>query len=287
MCVIVFKKENFLINHEILKYMWDQNPHGAGYMFCKENKLIIVKGLMTFDKFLTAWKHHEHLKAVIHFRIKTYGEINAENTHPFYIQKHKVAIAHNGSMTIDKDFLNFCGIQQPISGYSDTWHFANKGLKGLPDNWWNNNKILLLLQAQAKYNKFVIMDNTNKITIINEKMGDWLLENNVWVSNTIWKPIQSYQKQQHNTNNYNKKHFSINKSITTKEDKIFDIEDNKKITIPKNSMGYITKYLERNKETQETYWYIKFYANKDIPVPISTQYTFPFGENEMTLNYVN
>lgn len=291
MCVIVYKKKDYIIEEETLKQMWDQNQHGAGYMFNKNNKLIIIKGLMTFEKFLKAWKHHEKEEAVLHFRIKTYGDISPDNTHPFPIEKGKLAVAHNGSISMNKDFLSLCGIEKPHEHFSDTWHFTNFILKKLPENWHLNKQLTAFITNATKPNKFVVMDNYNNVTIINEDGGYWINNNQLWVSNTTWKPYvnTNYHSGNHSNGNFNynsMKSFSIHKNIKTTAAKQFTLMDNTSVEIPAGSLGWVNKYMEYDTETNKTYWWIKFFPDTKLPAQI-TGYQFPYAESDMNVTYAN
>ena len=68
---------------------WNKNPHGAGFMFNDNGKVIIKKGYMNFDDFYNELirtdtkKYLKNRGLVIHFRIATSGLIDKGNCHPY------------------------------------------------------------------------------------------------------------------------------------------------------------------------------------------------------------
>ena len=112
MCVIVVQKDKFP-GWDTLKNCWDRNPHGAGYMYQNDGKVIISKGYTTFNEFKNSVERvpdYQHIPIVYHFRIATHGTVIPENTHPFPLGKQvkfmkaldvscSCAIAHNGIIT--------------------------------------------------------------------------------------------------------------------------------------------------------------------------------------------
>ena len=123
MCIIAIKPEGISIPIERLKTCWEHNPDGAGFMYSENNKLKIVKGLMTFDSFIKAYDEVNPLtkRIVIHFRYGTHGDICPDLTHPFNVNED-LALVHNGILSINlddpfeiqnkvnpKDFSNYIG----------------------------------------------------------------------------------------------------------------------------------------------------------------------------------
>ena len=52
MCVILVKERGIeLPTKDILESCWKRNPDGAGFMFNDCDKVVIMKGFMTFEEF--------------------------------------------------------------------------------------------------------------------------------------------------------------------------------------------------------------------------------------------
>ena len=139
MCIIVAKPAGVAMpTWKTLKTCFENNPHGAGFMFPKDGSVHIVKGLMTFKEFKgelsDAIKSFDPVKTpvVMHFRIATTGSTSMGNCHPFPIcrkyatmkratQQCTAAMAHNGVIkhtSKDPDCVGF--------DVSDTMVFVKK-----------------------------------------------------------------------------------------------------------------------------------------------------------------
>lgn len=180
MCIIAVKPEKVEFTKQQCKTMWKENPHGAGFMFATGKKVEIVKGLMTFEEFWNAYREAGPLrKMVLHFRIKTHGDVNPENTHPFWVVKNKFALAHNG---IIRPLINETSAME-----SDTAVFARKLGEhyGDPIDALTSPFIRETLEAYIGYSKVVFMNARGETTILNEQMGTW--HKNVWYSNNSFK----------------------------------------------------------------------------------------------------
>jgi hypothetical protein len=220
MCVIVYKPEGVdIVEKDILQKCFERNGDGAGFAYRvmnnETNELIwqVYKGLMTFDKF---WKHFGNIdfkkehEYICHFRIKTHGNKDAGNTHPFptlfnYNKMRKTnycaseIVFHNGS----------CGFSDGIA--SDTMHFIKYYISPLK-KYKDDKKITILLEKLLSDtgDKWLIADNEHV-----SMYGKWMKEKNVYYSNLSWKtpfttiytspynvgtpntPISSYNEETH------------------------------------------------------------------------------------------
>lgn len=183
MCIIVVKPEKVLLTEADYRYMWKQNPDGAGIMYAENGRVVVVKGLMTFDKFFKAVKEIGQLrKMAIHFPIKTHGRVSEELTHPFWIHENSLAMMHNG---VIRNVVN-----ETSEDESDTAVFARK-LKSAYVNVLTaiqHQFHLDMIESYIGYSKIVFMDGTGRTYILNEQMGEW--DNNVWYSNDKFKSFK-------------------------------------------------------------------------------------------------
>lgn len=189
MCVIAaLTKGTILPSYHLLKAAWDTNPHGAGFMYPRDNELVIVKGLMTFNAFKSAFSHHRRhmseptdngpratVDVCVHFRIRSHGPTNAEMTHPFAIPGHpNVAIAHNGIIS---------GLRHSET-VSDTVVYIEDVLSKLPLGWQKSRPIRGLIERDiGRSNKIVIMDEKGIRAILNRSSGFVDAQTQVWWSN--------------------------------------------------------------------------------------------------------
>lgn len=175
MCVaIVVKKGNYLLDDTINK-CWRANDDGGGFAYVKDGKVEIVKGLMTLDKFKEAYKSVAETSPsnmLVHFRIRTSGRLDADNTHPFRVKDG--AMIHNGV------------ICSPAGNKSDT--------RLMVDKWFNKlNKENLLLcnqqlgEAIGGGNKLAFLFNDDTYLITNEERGSWNKDGTCWFSNEWWR----------------------------------------------------------------------------------------------------
>ena len=187
MCIAVMKPEGKILSRETLEECWNSNPDGAGFMYAEDDKLHIHKGLMSFSAFYRAYKKHQERKSVLHFRIRTHGATDKENTHPFQVGD-KLAFVHNG-MISKVNILD--------TKFSDTYHFNTGMLKKL---YSADNRFIFkdhyqeLIGTYIGWSKLVFLDNKGNHVLVNESAGTW--DDEVWYSNTSYKPRPTYKPQQ-------------------------------------------------------------------------------------------
>jgi len=145
MCVILYKPIGKVIRANVLNYCFKTNPHGAGYMYPKDDKVIIKKGFMSFHELMESVRDtvqelggsSKQTPVVFHFRISTQGGITPELTHPYPIcssydemkqlsSECDIAMAHNG-------ILYECA-NLAINDHNDTMEFIRRFANPIIDN---------------------------------------------------------------------------------------------------------------------------------------------------------
>jgi len=189
MCIILYKPDKVdksTITRETLYNCWTSNKDGAGIMFSYQNKIVVWKGLMTFEKFMQAWSMvPAHAVTVAHFRIGTHGGKTEGNTHPFWIEQGELATVHNGILSIKA---------READGLSDTATFVEDVLKKLPEGWMDNAATLHLIDGYiGGYNKLVFLNRRGRVLILNEQAGVW--DMGCWFSNSSYKRIVYVSRQ--------------------------------------------------------------------------------------------
>ena len=194
MCIIAAKPAGVAMPEpEQLRAMWTNNPDGAGFMYAKGGRVKIEKGFITWETFSAALDRLGKtddlttLPLVLHFRIRTHGETNAECTHPFPITDSlgalkklrlttDIGVAHNGiihSVT-------------PRKGISDTMEYIATQLaplkRGAPD--FLENKDLRLMIQNAIDSKMVFLTGEGKLYTI----GEFITDLGVLYSNGTYLP---------------------------------------------------------------------------------------------------
>jgi len=165
MCIICYKPKGVKMPKEsTMKNCFDSNPHGAGYMFRRDNIIHVRKGFMTFDAFAADVDGQNFTKKddiVFHFRIATHSKVSPENTHPFPItsvrsELHEVlidckrALVHNGILS---------GFVDTTDDISDSAFFAKMLFPCQRESQYK-----AILNCHNRTSKFVVM--TTKFTIV-------------------------------------------------------------------------------------------------------------------------
>ena len=163
---------------ELMKMMWNRNPHGAGYMFARSKYVYIRKGFMTFDEFYDAVKAENFTSedtVVYHFRISTQAGVNPEMTHPFILTSKlsetkvlrtrvNMGVCHNGiiSLTSGKS-----------TKYSDTALFITKYLSKMVSKPGDLKDFGLTSKIRDMIgSKMAILDYAGNVTLIGDFKRD-------------------------------------------------------------------------------------------------------------------
>lgn len=182
MCVIAVKPKGTVISKSTLERCFEANSDGAGFVVRRNSNLIAEKGFFTFESFWDAYERYEREVAVIHFRIKTHGNKDADMCHPFKITD-KLYVAHNGIIDISTE---------DDKSKSDTWHFNELVLKpelAVDPSPLYRPSFQFLLGSTIGHSKLAFLDSRGKTVIINKDKGT--MEGDVWYSNTSYKSTRS------------------------------------------------------------------------------------------------
>ncbi len=183
MCLAILKPAKASISDDILRAGWIANPDGAGYAYVYKKKMVINKGFTTLKDFLASYKDASAVfktsPFLIHFRIRSMGDKDMANTHPFPIMNNSAALIHNGT-------ISGTGAK-PSVGESDTALFVKRFGDDLDfDTITKNQKDW---DDAVGYNKIAILYNDSRHAIINERSGFW--NDDVWYSNQSYKTAMS------------------------------------------------------------------------------------------------
>lgn len=174
MCIAIVKTIDGAITDDALRNSEDANPHGAGYAFVKEGKVVVKKGFFKIDDFIKAFREDEKAHGtdtpfILHFRWATCGLKDVANCHPFPT-KHG-AMMHNGHFyTSSTDKSDSAEIADELGEYLSKENVMMK-LEEL-ESVFNHNKVALLYHDKS-------------FAIINEDLGKW--DNGVWYSTDVYK----------------------------------------------------------------------------------------------------
>lgn len=191
MCVILVKERGIeLPTKGVLESCWKRNPDGAGFMFNDSNKVVIMKGFMTFEEFylrLQTANEFYHLKEkglVIHFRIATSGLKDKGNCHPYPIS--------NDNLVLRKSFITtelgiaHNGIIRSYNGkdkiLNDTQLFIKNDLfelNSLDKKFYKNVIFQSMIERLIDGSRLVFLNEKGEII----KLGNWFRDGNYYFSN--------------------------------------------------------------------------------------------------------
>lgn len=199
MCIIVAKNKGVALpTKKTLEQCFERNKDGAGIMYVKNNKVIIEKGLMTFQDFYKKLKSIKkefggdltNKALVMHFRIGTHGENDKATTHPFPISSNfndlratyfetDLGMAHNGIMSAYNYDRTLSDTQSFIKDYVSVFKELNK-------KFYLNNKVMEIISNEANIssNKLCFLDNKENIYWY----GNKVIDNGIIYSNETYKP---------------------------------------------------------------------------------------------------
>lgn len=198
MCIAIYQPEGIRLSDDVLKNSFDNNEDGAGFAYINTDYHGVrrIKAYKTLDfesfkrQYERAIKIAPDSPFLVHFRIKTHGEISTFNCHPFKIDDDHVFM-HNGiipGMSVDKV-------------KSDTQMFNEDYLKHLDGDWMFNKGIHAMIENIISMSKVVVMNIDGDVQIYNESKGSW--KDGIWFSNDSYKKRKTYfssKKYNYNSN---------------------------------------------------------------------------------------
>jgi hypothetical protein len=193
MCLLLTQsKSSPILSDAWLSDFYSFNGDGVGVMFAHHGELIIKKIIPnTAQEFIDFYRENiAGRDCAFHLRMRTHGDIDLLNCHPYEIlnkAQHGLDLwlMHNGVLSTGN---------KADTTKSDTWHYIQNYLKpmlsGNPDFAFHPSFKALIEDHIGGSNKFVIMDNEGRQTVINE--GSGVYWGGLWLSNTYaWSASKS------------------------------------------------------------------------------------------------
>lgn len=173
MCQIAYAPRKEMLTLEMLEASMDNNPHGFGIAYARDNRLWYCKKLADFPVFKTAFDRvPEDSPLAIHFRWATHGDKGKDNIHPFEVlsvlqgDPMDLCMAHNGTVG---------SIHESGSNKSDTLMYVEKILRPIlkkhPELILDPAFQLLLARDIGGHNKFMFLRGDGQAVFINKKAG--------------------------------------------------------------------------------------------------------------------
>lgn len=194
MCLLISQPQDVTLEEKALRDFYDHNRDGFGAVYLDQGKVEVLKVLGDADHVVEMYnKNLAGKKAVIHFRMKTHGDIDENNVHPYVVIKDKLWMSHNGVLRCSNPADN---------SMSDTWHiikyFLNPILRLRPEYLLDEHWRTMLGSMIGDSNKFAFMDSDGEVTIINKSAG--VEHFDCWLSNTYaWTPSKFGYYSRYNT----------------------------------------------------------------------------------------
>lgn len=179
MCLITYTPNKAILNIEKLRRGYDNNPHGFGVVYAKDDKLEICKVMENFDYFLEVLKLvPEEVPMAIHFRWATQGAKSVENAHPFRITAREAGHAmdlcmmHNG--TIPGSIVGHGYINEE-KDWSDTRkyvvHHLRPFLQKYPDAIFDPVFIKMVERDVGTGSRLFFLSGDGRHSIVNKLQG--------------------------------------------------------------------------------------------------------------------
>ena len=185
MCLLITQTKNSpALNSEWISDFYSYNNDGVGVMYVEKGNLIVKKSLPKNENALIAF-YDAHIKGkncAWHLRMRTHGDIDLDNCHPYQIlnkSTHGVDmwLMHNGILSTGN---------KANPKKSDTYHYIKDFLIPMlaknPDFAFHPAFNLVVAEHIGHSNKFVIMDSKGRMATINKDAGVYW--HGMWLSNT-------------------------------------------------------------------------------------------------------
>jgi len=182
MCLLIHHRADTVFPKSFLADVYEKNSDGFGAMVSVNGSISVVKSLAKLDDIYQIYNEMiVGREAVMHFRMRTHGEIDIDNCHPYEVTPD-LYMAHNG-------VLSTGNAADPKK--SDTWHYINNFIKPLlekdPDLIFRPQFQAMIGAHIGPSNKFGFMNKAGRVAIINRSSGVDHLD--AWLSNTYaWTP---------------------------------------------------------------------------------------------------
>lgn len=188
MCIAILAQPGKVLTVEQMNNCWASNPHGAGFVYVKDGKFVFVKELLKKEKFIKLYfKHLDEAKEspmLIHFRVRTHGDISIPNTQPIQVDQD-TAFIHNGVINCVPNHKN----------HSDTVMFSRMVLRRIRPGFHQSQRILDMIDKVVGFSKLVFLGTDKTVGLVGEKMGDW--KDGIWYSN---RSHESYKEKKRESN---------------------------------------------------------------------------------------
>ena len=200
MCLLIHHSAKTEFDFADSADFYQKNSDGLGIMYAENQTLHIKKMLPRSAAEAHEWyeAHAKGRECVIHWRMRTHGNTDLENCHPYQVLGEEDAtplyLAHNGILST--------GNKKDVSK-SDTWHYINDYLRPLlkkyPDLAFDPIMLEMIGDHIGQSNKFIFLNAGGQVSLVNEQVfvdyKDAKLSNTyAWSSHKGGYGVRSYPK---------------------------------------------------------------------------------------------
>ena len=184
MCILIKHSAQTSFSDALLRDFFTHNPDGFGIMYGDGKKLHVTKTMGSVEEVIQLYRDiAEGRDCVIHYRMRTHGNTDLDNCHPYRVTDD-LWMAHNGVLATGNK-------SDPTK--SDTWHFIENIIKPIAeadiDLIFDADWQAMIGTMIGTNNKFAFAHSDGRIAVINEKSG--INYANAWLSNTYaWSAEQ-------------------------------------------------------------------------------------------------
>lgn len=200
MCLLIAGKASeirtaLLNTPGLIENIFKRNNDGVGAMYTSSRKVlrtpkVLPNTVAEAIAFIQSLPQDDRNLA-LHWRMRTHGDTDLENCHPYSVIDGKVALMHNGVLSQGN---------HADKSKSDTWHYIADVVRPMlelaPKMFMNMAWATLVASDISRNNRFAIMDNEGALMILNKHTG--IDVQGMWFSNTYaWDPallIPDYNK---------------------------------------------------------------------------------------------
>lgn len=190
MCLLMTIPADVTFTEKEIRDFYVRNQDGIGVMFHAEGQLQFYKLLpKNGTEAVKFFKRYEGIERAVHWRMRTHGEINLDNCHPYVVQgfseKDGGFGTHESPLLLMHNGVLFTG-NHANTKFSDTWHYVRDYLRPLlakrPDLAFDPVFVEVISKHIGSGNKFVVMGRGGKMAVFNRSSG--VEHKGAWFSNT-------------------------------------------------------------------------------------------------------
>jgi hypothetical protein len=191
MCIILASPSGKMPGKEVLQRCRELNRDGMGLAYVEDGRVKVSRYLTEFEEMyeeiLQVRERVHDSPLIVHFRRVSAGTVCMENVHPFLLEDHNCAVAHNGTL--------FDWVEKG-EDRSDTRRFVEDLMSGLPHDFLKQEGALLLLDSAIGASRVAVLAEDG-VHLFNRSA--WVEDDGIFYSNTGYLPPAPAEKKEATT----------------------------------------------------------------------------------------